>query len=122
MHPPVATRQATPSPVATRQATPSDTVGILSNSNVRLEERHPPALREGLGRDDVLEGEAAERERRRWRLQSELAAIDRVLEAQGTALGGAGVSGPGTEALTSSGLIALGAQRRNAEEAGYPAM
>ena len=38
------------------------------------------------------------------------------------ALGGAGVSGPGTEALTSSGLIALGAQRRNAEEAGYPAM
>ena len=39
MHPPVATRQATPSPVATRQATPSDTVGILSNSNVRLEER-----------------------------------------------------------------------------------
>ena len=53
---------------------------------------------------------------------SELAAIDRVLEAQGTALGGAGVSGPGTEALTSSGLIALGAQRRNAEEAGYPAM
>ena len=41
---------------------------------------------------DALEGERAERERQRWRLQSELAAIDRVLESQGTTLGGAGVS------------------------------
>ena len=109
-------------PNRTDIATAQMPVGCGIQLMVKLEGTGADAPTRAWTADDVLEGEAAERERRRWRLQSELAAIDRVLEAQGTALGGAGVSGPGTEALTSSGLIALGAQRRNAEEAGYPAM
>ena len=109
-------------PNRTDIATAQMPVGCGIQLMVKLEGTGADAPPRAWPADDVLEGEAAERERRRGRLQSELAAIDRVLEAQGTALGGAGVSGPGTEALTSSGLIALGAQRRNAEEAGYPAM
>lgn len=54
--------------------------------------------------------------RKRWRLESELTAIDRYSESLGKPLGGAGSSGPGTEALSSKGLVALAAARRQAEE------
>jgi len=57
------------------------------------------------------------RSRKRWRLDSELAAIDRAIAASGKPLGGASSSGPGTEALSSSGLVALAAARRAAEQA-----
>ena len=63
----------------------------------------------------LTEDEVAER--KRWRLESEVAAIDRFLEALDTPLGGAGSSGPGTSALSSSGLVALAAARRQAEAA-----
>ena len=66
------------------------------------------------------EGEFTEeelRERTRWRLESEKAAIDRYLDSLGAQLGGAGSSGPGTEALSSKGLVALAAARRQAEAA-----
>jgi len=56
-------------------------------------------------------------DRKRWQLESELAAIDRYVHALDVPLGGAGSSGPGTEALSSSGLVALAAARRQAEEA-----
>jgi predicted O-methyltransferase YrrM len=59
-------------------------------------------------------------ERRKWRLESELAAIDRYVDSLGKPLGGAGSSGPGTEALSSSGLVALAAARRQAEAAAAP--
>jgi len=55
--------------------------------------------------------------RRRWQLDSEIAAIDRAISASGKPLGGAGSSGPGTEALSSAGLVALAAARRAAEQA-----
>jgi len=55
--------------------------------------------------------------RRRWQLDSEIAAIDRAISASGMPLGGAGSSGPGTEALSSAGLVALAAARRAAEQA-----
>ena len=61
--------------------------------------------------------DAEKAERKRWQLESELAAIDRYADALGRPLGGAGSSGPGTEALSSSGLVALAAARRQAEEA-----
>merc|ERR1719488_146105 len=55
--------------------------------------------------------------RKRWQLESEIAAIDRYAASLDVELGGAGSSGPGTEALSSSGLVALAAARRMAEEA-----
>ena len=60
--------------------------------------------------------DAEQHERRVWRLESEIAAIDRYLDAVDKPLGGAGSSGPGTEALSSAGLVALAAARRQAEE------
>ena len=74
---------------------------------------------EGLSPDAPLSQEELT-DRRRWQLQSELAAIDRYSDALGTALGGAASSGPGTEALSSSGLVALAAARRQAEAAAVP--
>ena len=50
-------------------------------------------------------------------LAGELAAIDRELDAAGSELGGAAAVGPGVQPLTSSGLVALAAVRREAEEA-----
>jgi predicted RNase H-like HicB family nuclease len=50
-------------------------------------------------------------------LESEIAAIDRYVDAIGKPLGGAASSGPGTEALSSAGLVALTAARREAEAA-----
>ena len=50
-------------------------------------------------------------------LESELAAIDRILDSAGKELGGAAAVGPGVQPLTSSGLVALAAVRREAEEA-----
>jgi len=71
---------------------------------------------EGLSKTlPVTEQEALSR--KRWRLDSELAAIDRAIASSGKPLGGAGSSGPGTEALSSAGLVALAAARRAAEEA-----
>lgn len=55
--------------------------------------------------------------RKRYELESEIAAIDRWVEALDVPLGGAGSAGPGTEALSSAGLVALAAARRQAEEA-----
>ena len=55
--------------------------------------------------------------RKRWQLESELAAIDRYADSLDVPLGGAGSSGPGTEALSSAGLVALAAARRQAEAA-----
>jgi len=60
---------------------------------------------------------AAQADRQRWLLESEIAAIDRYVDALGTSLGGAASSGPGTEALSSAGLVALAAARRQAEQA-----
>ena len=56
-------------------------------------------------------------ERKRWQLDQEIAAIDRYVHALDVPLGGAGSSGPGTEALSSAGLVALAAARRQAEAA-----
>jgi len=56
-------------------------------------------------------------ERKRWQLESEISAIDRYVGALDVPLGGAGSAGPGTEALSSSGLVALAAARRQAEAA-----
>jgi len=61
--------------------------------------------------------EAEVAKRKRWQLESEIAAIDRYVHALDVPLGGAGSSGPGTEALSSSGLVALAAARRQAEAA-----
>jgi len=55
--------------------------------------------------------------RRKWQLESELAAIDRFIDSVGVPLGGAGAVGPGTEALTSKGLVAMQAARRLQEQA-----
>lgn len=63
-----------------------------------------------------LEGDAALVEQKRWQLESEAAAIDRLLDAAGTPLGGAAAVGPGVEPLSSKGLVALAAVRREAEE------
>jgi hypothetical protein len=57
------------------------------------------------------------KDRKRWQLESEITAIDRYADALGKPLGGAGSSGPGTTALSSKGLVALAAARRQAEEA-----
>jgi len=64
---------------------------------------------------ELSEAEAADR--KRWLLESEIAAIDRYVDAIGKPLGGAASSGPGTEALGSAGLVALAAARRQAEQA-----
>ena len=56
-------------------------------------------------------------DRKRWALESEISAIDRYTQSLDVQLGGAGSSGPGTEALSSSGLVALAAARRQAEAA-----
>jgi hypothetical protein len=61
--------------------------------------------------------EAVKTDRKRWLLESEIAAIDRYVDAIGKPLGGAASSGPGTEALSSAGLVALTAARREAEAA-----
>ena len=53
---------------------------------------------------------------RRWERESELAALDRYLSAIDVPLGGAGAVGPGIEALSSSGLVALAGARRAAEQ------
>jgi len=63
----------------------------------------------------LVESEIAQR--KRWQLESEIAAIDRYVHSLDVPLGGAGSSGPGTEALSSAGLVALAAARRQAEEA-----
>ena len=63
----------------------------------------------------VSDAEAAAR--KRWNLEWELTAIDRYVDALGKPLGGAASSGPGTEALSSAGLVALAAARRAAEQA-----
>ena len=65
----------------------------------------------------VEECKAQRAERKRWQLESEIAAIDRYVHALDVPLGGAGSSGPGTEALSSAGLVALAAARRQAEAA-----
>uniref|UniRef100_X5DCN9 Methyltransferase domain-containing protein n=1 Tax=Tisochrysis lutea TaxID=1321669 RepID=X5DCN9_9EUKA len=65
-----------------------------------------------LASEPALSGEAAEIERKRYELELELAAIDRLIDADGIPLGGAAASGPGTEALSSAGLVALAAARR----------
>ena len=70
---------------------------------------------EGTQMDQPL-SEAEIASRKRWRLESELPAIDRYMDALGKPLGGAGSSGPGTEAQSSKGLVALAAARRQAEE------
>ena len=46
-----------------------------------------------------------------------MSCVCRYAGSLGTPLGGAGSSGPGTEALSSKGLVALAAARRQAEEA-----
>ena len=46
-----------------------------------------------------------------------LAAIGRYIDGVGVPLGGAGSVGPGTEALTSKGLVAMQAARRMQEQA-----
>lgn len=61
--------------------------------------------------------DAEKGERRAWQLSSEMAAIDRFTDAWGVPLGGAASTGPGMEALSSKGLVALAAGRRAAEEA-----
>jgi len=71
----------------------------------------------GLASAPPLEGESAELEQRRYAAQSELAALERLVDSLDSPLGGAAVSGPGTEALSSMGLVALAAARRAAEEA-----
>lgn len=78
----------------------------------------PEVAADGAGAGAApLEGEAALREQKRWQLESELAAIDRILDSAGKELGGAAAVGPGVQPLTSSGLVALAAVRREAEEA-----
>lgn len=78
----------------------------------------PEVKADGTGKgSQPLEGEAALLEQRRWQLESELAAIDRELSSAGAQLGGAAAVGPGVQPLTSSGLVALAAVRREAEEA-----
>ena len=67
--------------------------------------------------DGFVNGEEAARERKRYALETELAAIDRRLAAVGKTSGGATASGPGTEALSSKGLVALAASRRMMAEA-----
>ena len=71
---------------------------------------------DGMAMDQPL-SEAELASRKRWRLESEISAIERYADALGKPLGGAGSSGPGTEALSSKGLVALAAARRQAEEA-----
>lgn len=79
---------------------------------------YPEVKADGSGKGSApLEGEAALLEQRRWQLESELAAIDRELASAGVELGGAAAVGPGVQPLTSSGLVALAAVRREAEEA-----
>ena len=56
-------------------------------------------------------------QRHKWQLENELASIDRYVDALSRNLGGAAATGPGTEALTSKGLVALAAARRQAEAA-----
>ena len=70
---------------------------------------------EGMNPDQPLSAEELV-SRKRWQLESELAALERYEESLGRQLGGAGSSGPGTEALSSKGLVALAAARRQAEE------
>ena len=78
----------------------------------------PEVQADGAGAGTApLEGEVALLEQRRWLLESELAAIDRELDAAGSELGGAAAVGPGVQPLTSGGLVALAAVRREAEEA-----
>jgi len=74
----------------------------------------------GLAWEPPLSGEAAALERTRYELELELAAIDRLLAADGVALGGAAATGPGTEALSSAGLVALAAARRPPPEEELP--
>jgi len=89
--------------------------GTSASAPVRF---YPEVKADGTGAGTApLEGEAALLEQRRWQLESELAAIDRELDAAGSELGGAAAVGPGVQPLTSSGLVALAAVRREAEEA-----
>eukprot|EP00962_Isochrysis_galbana_P055058 scaffold26725_cov112-Isochrysis_galbana.AAC.4 len=74
----------------------------------------------GLATDQALQGEAAAIERKRYELELELAAIDRLIDADGVPLGGAAATGPGTEALSSAGLVALAAARRPPPEEETP--
>ena len=77
----------------------------------------PEVKADGAGAGSpALEGEAALVEQKRWQLESEAAAIDRLLDAAGAQLGGAAAVGPGVEPLSSKGLVALAAVRREAEE------
>ena len=71
---------------------------------------------EGMKPDQPLT-DAELADRKRWRLESEISAIERYADSLGKPLGGAASSGPGTEALSSKGLVALAAARRQAEEA-----
>lgn len=66
-------------------------------------------LREKLGAEELAA-------RRKWQLEAEAAAIDRYLDSLGAPASAAGSSGPGCEALTSQGLVALAAARRYAEQ------
>jgi len=75
-----------------------------------------------LDRPDAPLSEAELAERRKYELESELAAIDRHIASLGVQLGGAGSVGPGTEALSSKGLVAMQAARRAAEAAAAEAM
>mmetsp|Transcript_16845 Transcript_16845/g.27945 ORF Transcript_16845/g.27945 Transcript_16845/m.27945 type:complete len:450 (+) Transcript_16845:77-1426(+) len=71
----------------------------------------------GVAQLPPLEGEAAMQAFRRFQLQSELSAVERLIDASGVPLGGAASNGPGSEALSSAGLVALAAARKAAQEA-----
>ncbi len=77
----------------------------------------PDGTVHALADEPPLEGAAAELEMRRYALESELEALQRLIDSDGYQLGGVSNSGPGTEALSSSGLVALAAARRAAQEA-----
>ncbi len=75
----------------------------------------------GLATEAPLEGAAGAAERKRHKLELEMASLDRLLSSEGVPLGGAAATGPGTEALSSAGLVALAAARRPPPEEEPPA-
>jgi predicted O-methyltransferase YrrM len=82
--------------------------------------QHADGSTAGMASLPALRGEAAAIERKRYELELELAAIDRLIDADGVPLGGAAATGPGTEALSSAGLVALAAARRPPPEEEAP--
>jgi len=94
-------------PNDTRISTAQLPVGCGMQLMVKLEDTRPdlPLTAEELAA------------RQKWQLESELAAIDRFIDGVGLELGGAASVGPGTEALSSQGLVAMQAARRQQEQA-----